>query len=742
MNQHQITSQVRHLRYVCFVSEEYPYEALTALMQSLQQYWGGRYTPIVPVPAAGISASYVALLGHYDPDCVLYSTGVDVEAIKRLRSFNPLGYFELDEQGYSRELEGVYAMHLLTELTPGSPVLVASGLDRVTSSLLPFYKLNFGLEATAAFDEEVIRPYHQVALTAENFASINQLLHEHKPILRSQLARRNLNTVVLTANIYQPYNVVELVVAKDQNATADLFYYWNRQLYECRNVLYCTAEELTELGRDHYFGGLLHDLSEHGIPIEVISLSLDETEINTLIMNVLRPIIFTRTFRCRIVAEFPFAIVGVNGYLPYKSSEPTTTQTLISDSGLVQLPLPSFSKNLRFYPQKWAVDLAISRRSADYRNWFMFPLTTGSNVIVQPFSGRVRQGRELSIFVPSQSSAPTEASVELPAFTNLLRQLVSMPVRDGKLNESKFVDQGPHDSSNRLSAFLEIFRQDFLLLEDFFDDKFWVDTFKKLCNSEALAGDAITFNDLVADCVNVFRAVGAELQPRDISHRNEENLRLGLRRTVQELTDYQVLLPGFKLKCPRCSSIFWYPLQGAADLVQCNGCLRNFAFPVEQPFAYKLNTVVKNNILQARNKPDGNLTVIRTLACLHSRARHSFSYSPQVNLYENYTAGKPSAELDIAALVDGQLVIGEAKHSSAAFFAENNKSLISLVEVAREIYPDQVILACYDDQNGKLSKAEKALIHLFNRWEYQPTISTLLLDESNYNLDSHRYFLH
>jgi integrase len=38
------------MRYVCFISEEHHHTALTTLMRSLQQYWGGRYTPIILVP--------------------------------------------------------------------------------------------------------------------------------------------------------------------------------------------------------------------------------------------------------------------------------------------------------------------------------------------------------------------------------------------------------------------------------------------------------------------------------------------------------------------------------------------------------------------------------------------------------------------------------------------------------------------------------------------------------------------
>ena len=86
-----------------------------------------------------------------------------------------------------------------------------------------------------------------------------------------------------------------------------------------------------------------------------------------------------------------------------------------------------------------------------------------------------------------------------------------MPMRHGELTHTRFLDQGPHDGSNRLASFMSTLNQDFTLVEEFFDDKFWVDTFEKLCTSEALAGDAFAFEDLVSACREVFQQGGAAL---------------------------------------------------------------------------------------------------------------------------------------------------------------------------------------------------------------------------------------
>jgi hypothetical protein len=187
--------------------------------------------------------------------------------------------------------------------------------------------------------------------------------------------------------------------------------------------------------------------------------------------------------------------------------------------------------------------------------------------------------------------------------------------------------------------------------------------------------------------------------------------------------------------------VFWYPIKEVSESVICKGCLEEFKLLIEPKFAYKLNDLIKNNIFQSKTSRDGNLTVIRTLVSMYSKSRQSFEYSPQINLFDNHHSNKPCSEIDIVCLSDGQFIIGEAKHNSTAFSADSNKSLKSLVEIAKAIYPDKIILSCYEDQNGKLEKAKKGLLHIFNRWDYQPEIATTLLHQpDDFNIGGHRYF--
>ena len=256
-----------------------------------------------------------------------------------------------------------------------------------------------------------------------------------------------------------------------------------------------------------------------------------------------------------------------------------------------------------------------------------------------------------------------------------------------------------------------------------------------------LRGDSIHFEEIKSKAIQVLEQKGILLGNKGETFQNEENLELGLKKTIDELCNYRVFLRGLKLKCPKCSSEFWYPLSEVNESINCKGCLGNFNLPIEPKFAYKLNDLIKNNIFQSKISRDGNLTVIRTLASVEDSSRQSFEYCPQINLYDNLESRKPCSEIDIICLSDGKLIIGEAKHNSSAFFENNNKALKSLVDLAKEIYPDKLVLSCYEDHKGKLDKAKNGLQHIFNKWEYEPEIETIQLREPDYsNIGGARYF--
>jgi hypothetical protein len=121
-------------------------------------------------------------------------------------------------------------------------------------------------------------------------------------------------------------------------------------------------------------------------------------------------------------------------------------------------------------------------------------------------------------------------------------------------------------------------------------------------------------------------------------------------------------------------------------------------------------------------------------------------FSPQINLYVNLENKKPYTDIDIACISEGKLIIGEAKHNSSAFFEKNkegNNSLDTLVEISKDIFPDKIILSCYENPSKKLEKAKKTIEGKFYQYDYTPDIEIISLRKpDDFNLGNNSYFYH
>ncbi len=741
MNQYQIFSKPRHLRYMFFIDINYPYEKLIKLIHLNQRQWGGRCNPIVPVKDRVIVEGYLDVIKHYDPDYIFYSNDVDPEVIQKLCFFNPVGYYNLDKEPRDEDILGVDALYFVSQFDHHYSILMPEGLYRTESPLLEFYQTNFGLTSNISIGEDKIAKHlNQIKITTDNFSTLNQIIYEHKPVIQSLLSKRDLNTKILRSNGHSRYDSSEIVIAKDKTTTVDLLYYWNRQLFECHHVVYLTVDELLLMASDKYFGAVLSDLSRDNV-IEIVSLTLTKEDIKRLIDEHLRPIITYKNIHHKEVSHFPFTVLDDRGLHEREYGEQPVVQTLFSKDNLLFIPPLSFTEKVDFYPQKWTIDIEMNQLNKPGTKSLQFPLTTDIRYIVGEANGRINRRRNISFFVHNQQNDSRTVKMNIPDFNLLLHQLIKHPIFQGIVSDTKYIEIGPHDSSNRMNSFIRTFNSDFNIIDNFFKDKFWVDIFDDLCKSEKAAGDSISFPEILKRCIKIYEENVAPLSQKEESLANAENLSLGLQRILKTLCELGVFLQGFKLKCSHCSSIFWYHLKEANSKINCKGCLEDFNMPVEVPFSYKLNDLIKNNIFQSKTQRDGNLTVIRTLIHLGLRSHRSFEYSHQLNLYDDYRTRKPANEIDVVALVDGKLVIGEAKHNSKEFGANSNKSLNSLIEVAKDIRPDKLILSCYTDEHDRLENAGKYLKHHFKHKDYAPKIETLLLSEPNYfDLQGTKYF--
>jgi hypothetical protein len=726
-----------------FFDESYSYEELLKLINHNQRLWGGRYNPIIPFKNGKIMDGYYDIIKNYDPDYIFYTRKIDLKELEKLRLFNPKSYINLEKESIG-EILGISAFYFVSQFDIKSNILMPEALWKAKTPLLDFYETNFGLTANGIVsDYGITKGLNQIKITPENLSSLNQIIHEKKPIFSSHLSKRNLNTKILRSLRDAHHDSCEIVIAKDKNCIDDLLYFWNRQLFECHGLLFVTVDEIQLLCEDKFFGGVLYDLSNKQA-IDIVSFSLTQEEIENIIKNLLVKIAFHRRFQYKKIYKFPFTITDDHGLFERDFGEKISIQTLLGDNNLLFLPDLSFTNNVGFHPQRWAIDMQIRKIGMTGDKPLGYPLTTNTMQIIKRVEGRINRMRTISFFIDNYGNTSGTVEVETLEFQNILQQLITSPIFQGEELKTKFVEIGLHDSSNRLNSFIKMFNSDFESLNEFFRDKFWVKILEGLCTSQKSAGDSISFNELLIKCKNTIEENVGALKTKEESYRNEENLAFGLKDILACLCQSNIFLQGFKFKCPVCSSIFWYHIKEVHSLINCKGCLKDFTIPIEPYFSYKLNDLVKNNIFQSKTQRDGNLTVARTLATLSSRhAHYSFDYSPQLNLFSSSHTKKPDNEIDIIALADGRLIIGEAKHESREFRANSHKSLNSLIEVSKQIYPDKVILSCYNDEHSFLENAIKYLERHFSGWEYAPEIESMLLSKPNYfDLKGRKYFFY
>lgn len=741
IKQFHISSKPRHLRYIYFVSEHFSYENLFSLMSKNQLLWGGRFNPIIPVINGEVSRQYLAVIQHYDPDYICYTSDLNLEYLKNLADYNPVEYINLDDPTSQNDITGVNGLYFISQYSHFHNIILPHQLYTTNSPLLNYYEINFGINTNVSqMDVELTKNYKQIEVIPDLFDKLHEFIYTNKPINKLHLAEHNINNVILRSNENISYEDVEIVIAKDSGTVNDLLYFWNRKLFAAKRILYVTMNELEILKNDQYFGPVLYNIEKQNF--KIISMTLSDEEVLDVIQNIFKPLKLPIRFLAGSVKSFPFKIRDADGNSFIGTKEDTTHQLLLSEKGLYNLPKLSFTDKIGFYPQKWVVDVDIRRIETHSKTLLRFPCTTSTHLIFRSMSGRITKYNNVSLFIYNDGDATFEINIPNPR--QIIQQLITNPVIDGKYFVPSIQEIRSNDAGNRLKAFINAFGNNFHEIDEFFTDIFWVELFEYLITNNKQAGDAIKFSQIKERCITKLCEKGIELKSRQESNYNEENLEMGLKSTLEQLCSYQVFFKGFNLKCKTCSSTFWYHINESAEFVTCKGCLHRFTVPVESSFYYKLNDLIKNNMFHNKELRDGNLTVIRTLINLKNKSRIHFCYLPQIDLFINSRKTKPLTDLDIVSIVDGKLYIGEAKHTSTAFFEKNSEGftcLDTLAKIALEILPHTLVLSCYENPSERLENAGKTLAGKFYNSTYKPNIEIMELSKpSLFNLGSHMYF--
>lgn len=160
-----------------------------------------------------------------------------------------------------------------------------------------------------------------------------------------------------------------------------------------------------------------------------------------------------------------------------------------------------------------------------------------------------------------------------------------------------------------------------------------------------------------------------------------------------------IIARGLVLKCALCVGTAFYRLEDIGPDFRCQRCrqanqitIRAWSGPREPQWFYALDEVVFQGLKANAQVP------ILALARLKTQSR-SFLYMPEAVVI---TPGRPDLEVDLWAISDGQIVIGEAKKSQLLEKTDRNEKIRckALRALAEAITADKFVMATASSEWG------------------------------------------
>lgn len=164
-------------------------------------------------------------------------------------------------------------------------------------------------------------------------------------------------------------------------------------------------------------------------------------------------------------------------------------------------------------------------------------------------------------------------------------------------------------------------------------------------------------------------------------------------RLLDNLVASKVFYRGFVLGCAVCKHVAWYALAQLADDFRCMRCGReqtisrqHWHHPDAPQIFYKLDEIVYQFL-----KGDGDVVAL-SLDYMSRNSKTSFNYSPEIRFQDKDST--VTGEIDICAVWDGVLVIGEAKKQGelAPSESETRKTINKYVRLAAMLNARRVVM--------------------------------------------------
>ena len=200
-----------------------------------------------------------------------------------------------------------------------------------------------------------------------------------------------------------------------------------------------------------------------------------------------------------------------------------------------------------------------------------------------------------------------------------------------------------------------------------------------------------------------------------------------LERSLSYLFGKGIFFRGHAWSCRHCSNRNWVAVDSLKDIMACEVCKREHQLPVDVSLDFRLNDFFATCL-----REHDTLAVTWALSSLRQESKHSFIYSPQINLYKDYPEnqkGQSNRELDVVCIIDNKFVIGEVK-ISVDIIADSD--IEDLADAAIKLDVDKAVLmalsgeiSSMDDKVAKLRKLLPDHIGAYGKisdWNDSPSV--------------------
>jgi len=199
----------------------------------------------------------------------------------------------------------------------------------------------------------------------------------------------------------------------------------------------------------------------------------------------------------------------------------------------------------------------------------------------------------------------------------------------------------------------------------------------------------------------------------------------GTRDVLDRLTSLDVLRRGLLLSCERCRWQAFYPVGQVGKAFRCAACSHDsnlaagtwYKKDPEPAWNYSLDQVVRTLLEQHGDVPMLAAERLR-------RGTRDFMWAPELSIQQ----GRSSTEIDICAIVNGRVVVGEAKVNGRLDSSGKSPSQAAdrLVRAAQVLTADEIVLATTQPAwaPGSLTAVETSLA---GHWQHgpRPTVNVM-----------------